>query len=500
MIGSRRLIILLNARQASVLDWRPGNMHWLGDFPTTQAGLTAFQNVLMQNPGRPVRMILDSVDEDYRVEVLPHVRGAARIEMVSRKLRQVFRNTAFMGAWRQLRESDGRRDDRYLFAAVIDAEWMKPWLAVIDNARVPLEGITLLSIACQSLLKLLHVREAHALLAYRLGSGLRLSYYQDGMLRFSRLLAGETPTQGPNWAAEEISKTQLYLMGQRMLPREARLQVLLLDASGGLSSAITPLNADPAFNARMLDLPTLSRALRMPDAFLSSAPEIAPLAAIASEPLLLNIAPPEFTRRFTEYQWRRRVHLTSLTVTVAGIILTGVQWLGTLEKNDAIRQLQSEQQQIEARYREAVRAFPSTPVGAEQLRESIVLAQQIEQARATPTPAFIVISRVLEDHPDVRVTKIRWQDAALLSPATPGEREIELDAELTPFDGNYRLAMARIESLATQLRSQPGVHEVSLVRSPVNTDSRAALSGNTRDGTQPLQAAFAIKMRYREGS
>jgi len=500
VIATRRLMILLNARQASVLDWRPGRMNWLGDFPTTHAGLSAFQNVLMQHPGRPVRVILDSVDEDYRVEVLPHVRGAARLEMVARKLRQVFRNTAFMGAWRQLRENEGRRDDRYLLAAVIDAEWMKPWLAVIDNARVPLEGVTLLSIACQSLLKLLHVREAHALLAYRLGSGLRLSYYQDGLLRFSRLLAGETPTQGPNWAAEEISKTQLYLMGQRMLPREARLQVLLLDASGSLSSAITPLNADPAFNARMLDLHTLSRALRMPDTFLASAPEIAPLAAIANEPLLLNIAPPEFTRRFTEYQWRRRVHLTSLAVAVAGIIFTGVQWLRTLDQNDAIRALQSEQQQIEARYREAARAFPATPVSAEQLRESIVLAQQIDRARATPTPALIVISRVLENQPDVRVTKIRWQDAALLSSAIPGERQIDLEAELTPFDGNYRLAMVRIESLMTQLRSQPGVREVSLVRSPVNTDSRAALSGNTRDGTQPLQAAFAVKLRYQEGS
>lgn len=500
MIATRRLMILLNARQASVLDWRPGRMNWLGDFPTTHAGLSAFQNVLMQHPGRPVRVILDSVDEDYRVEVLPHVRGAARLEMVARKLRQVFRNTAFMGAWRQLRENEGRRDDRYLLAAVIDAEWMKPWLAVIDNARVPLEGITLLSIACQSLLKLLHVREAHALLAYRLGSGLRLSYYQDGLLRFSRLLAGETPTQGPNWAAEEISKTQLYLMGQRMLPREARLQVLLLDASGSLSSAIAPLNADPAFNARMLDLHTLSRALRMPDTFLASAPEIAPLAAIANEPLLLNIAPPEFTRRYNEYQWRRRVHLTSLAVAVASIIFTGVQWLRTLDQNDAIRALQSEQQQIEARYREAARAFPAAPVSAEQLRESIVLAQQIDQVRATPTLALIVISRVLENQPDVRVTKIRWLDAAPLSPAIPGERQIELEAELASFDGNYRLAMARIESLMTQLRSQPGVHEVSLVRSPVNTDSRAALSGNTRDDTQPLQAAFAVKLRYREGS
>lgn len=495
---TRRLIILLNSRQASVLDWRPGNMHWLGDFPTTHAGLTAFHTLLMKHAGRPVRVILDSVDEDYRVEVLPHVNGSAREEMLSRKLKQVFRNTAFTGAWRQLRENDGRRDDRYLLAAVTDSEWLKPWLAVIDNARVPLEGITLLSIACQSLLKFLHVRESHALLAYRLGTGLRLSYYQDGLLRFSRLLAGETPTQGPGWAADEISKTQLYLMGQRMLPREARLQVLLLDASGSLASAVAPLNADPAFNARLLDPQTLARALRMPDTFLNSAPEIAPLAAIAREPLLLNVAPPALLHRYTEYRWQRGTHMAALVIAVAGILFTGIQWLRTLEINDETQQLQIAQQKIETRYRELTRAFPATPVGADQLRDSITLAQQLERTRATPKTALVLLSRILENQPGITLKKLRWQDAALNTPAQPGERHIELDAELSPFDGNYRLAMARIDSFMTQLRSQTGVVDVVLIRSPVNTDSSAALTGNTRNGNTPLQAAFALKIRYQE--
>jgi len=500
VIASRRLIILLNSRQASVLDWRPGSMHWLGEFATTHAGLSAFQDLLMQHAARPVRIILDSVDEDYRVEVLPHVNGSAREEMLSRKLKQVFRNTAFTGAWRQLRENEGRRDDRYLLAALTDSDWLKPWLAVIDNVRAPLEGITLLSIACQSLLKVLHIREAHALLAYRLGTGLRLSYYQNGLLRFSRLLAGETPTQGPGWAAEEISKTQLYLMGQRMLPREARLQVFLLDASGSLASALAPLNADPAFHARVLEPHTLARALRMPDTFLNSAPEIAPLAAIAGEALLLDLAPAVLTRSYSEYRWRRGIHMTALAVGVAGIIFTGVQWLRTLDQNDEIQKIQIDQQRIEARYRDATRAFPLSSVSAEQLQVTIVLAQQLEKARATPAPSLIFLSRVLETQPNITLKKIRWQDAALATPAVPGERQIELDAELTPFDGNYRLAMARIENLMAQLRRTVGVAEVVLVRSPVNTDSSAAMTGNTRNGNTPLQAAFALKLRYREPS
>ena len=58
---TRRLVILINARQASVLDWRRGSMHWLGDFATTQAGLTEFQRLLMQHSMQPVRIAQPAV-------------------------------------------------------------------------------------------------------------------------------------------------------------------------------------------------------------------------------------------------------------------------------------------------------------------------------------------------------------------------------------------------------------------------------------------------------
>lgn len=504
MIFSRRLIILLNARQASVLDGRPGSMHWLGDFATTEAGLAAFQRILLQHSGRPVRLVLDSVDEDYRLEVLPHVTGAARTEMLARKLRQVFRNAVFTGAWRQNRENEGRRDDRYLLAALTDYEWLKPWLGAIENAQAPLEGVTLLSLACQSLLKQLHIREPHTLLAYQMASGLRLSYYQDGLLRFSRLLASDRSVQNapltlsPGWAADEISKTQLYLMGQRMLPREARLQVLLLDPSGRLASAQAPLNADPAFNARMLDLPTLARALRMPDEFLSSTPEIAPLAALAGEALLLDLAPATLTQRYTEFRWRRGIHLAALAVGVAGILFTGVQWLNTLDLHDQTQQIQGEQQQIEARYRDITRTFPPSPVGAEQLGETIQLAAHLENPRPNPHPALALVSRVLESQPTVMLKKISWQDRMFATPGMADERQVNLEAELSPFDGNYRAAMQDIENFMARLRAEPGVIQVTLSSSPVNIQSSAALSGNTLNGTDSPHARFSLELSYRE--
>ena len=131
-------------------------------------------------------------------------------------------------------------------------------------------------------------------------------------------------------------------------------------------------------------------------------------------------------------------------------------------------------------------------------RPTIMLAQKLEKTRATPTPTLAFISRILDGQPGITLKQIRWQDAAFATPAHAGVRQLEMEAELNPFDGNYRAAMTRIETLIAQVRSQPGVMDVVLARSPVNTASSAALSGNTRSGNTPQPALFALNVRYRE--
>ncbi|MHB8760525.1 MAG: monoheme cytochrome SoxX, partial [Thiobacillus sp.] len=103
MMFDHRLILLATPRQIGVLDWRPGRMHWLGEFRATPEGLNAFHRIIARNAGLPVVLVADTVEEDYRSEILPHVQGRARAELLGRKLRQVFRNARFTGAWRQAR-------------------------------------------------------------------------------------------------------------------------------------------------------------------------------------------------------------------------------------------------------------------------------------------------------------------------------------------------------------------------------------------------------------
>ncbi len=486
-----QLILLATPRQIGVLDWRPGQMHWLGEFSSDMAGLAAFRQIVIRHAQLPTLLVADTVDEDYRSEVMPHVQGHARAELLARKLKQVFRNARFTGAWRQARETAGRRDDRYLLAALPDAEWLTPWLSVLHRERVPLSGITPLAMACQHLLLKLRVQEPHALLACRLNNSLRLSYYHNGLLRFSRLIGSDTPTQLPGNAADEIAKTQLYLTGQRILPREARLHVLLLDPSGQLDSSQAPLNADPAFSTRLIDMPSLARALRIPDDFLAATPEVAPLAALAGETVQLNLAPPELLQRHLEFRWRRGLNLASGLVAAAGLTLSAAYWLHAQDLQDQAQQVQAEAQRSDQHHAAIVRDFPALAMRPDQLALTLDLAAQLSRTPLDVNALFLPLGQALSAHPDVVLKTLTLQDTS------GGTAVIMLDARLSEFDGNFRAAMSRIDSLVSWLAAQPGVAAVERLSSPVDTAPTATLTGKTTGASTPEETRFSLRIQLR---
>ncbi|MEW6120729.1 MAG: monoheme cytochrome SoxX [Pseudomonadota bacterium] len=491
----RRLVLLATPRQIGVLDWRPGRMHWLGEFAATKEGLTAFRAIAGRHAHLPAVVVVDTVDEDYRSEILPHVQGRARDEVLARKLKQVFRNARFTGAWRQARETTGRRDDRYLFASLTDADWLTPWLATLEQERVPLAGIVPLALACQHLLEALRIQEPHVLVACRLNNRLRLSYYHGGLLRFSRLIGGDTPTPLPGSAADEIAKTQLYLTGQRILPREARLHVVLIDPSRQLDSAQAPLNADPAFSTRLVDLSALAQALRIPDDFLVATPESAPLAAIAGKALQLNLAPSELLQRHLEFRWRRGLHAAAAAIALVGVAATGAWWLHAQDIQDRMRTLAAERQQLDTRYREIARTFPHALATPEQLAQTVALARAIKQPAPAPEVLLAPVGQALTAMPDVMLDSLAWTDDTL----DQGSLVLHIDAAIAPFDGNYRAAMQRIETFMQTLRLAPGVRDVRLRTSPVNADSASVLAGKRQDAQSPDSAArFSVELDYRE--
>src|SRR5918992_6396732 len=139
-----KLLICISAQQTSAAHWRAGKIAQLEEFAHDEQGLAGFREFLAPHSNVPVFIMVDAVEEDYRFETLPHSWGAERSQMVSRKLKQHYRNTPFIGAWLQGRESGKRRDDRYLFAALTNPEILTEWLRAIAAQELPLAAVYML--------------------------------------------------------------------------------------------------------------------------------------------------------------------------------------------------------------------------------------------------------------------------------------------------------------------------------------------------------------------
>src|SRR5690606_36804608 len=104
----------------------------------------------------------------------------ARREMVGRKLNQLYRNTPYRTAHFINRDPNKRKDDRFLFVALTQVEFLQPWINQIQANQSPLVGIYLLPMVSQHFVRRMKLMSPHLLLSERLSSGLRQTYLHNG--------------------------------------------------------------------------------------------------------------------------------------------------------------------------------------------------------------------------------------------------------------------------------------------------------------------------------
>jgi hypothetical protein len=493
MLAETHIYIYLSQHSAAILKGGARKLEWLGEIPGDESGPTALSSVLIKQPARPVWLLVDSVDEDYRLETLPHVSGKARHEMLDRRLRQIYRGQPYCTAWRQGRDTEGRKDDRYLFSALNDADWLIPWLSVINALGLPLAGVSLVSSAAQALLARLKIRDPQVLLVSRQSAGLRFSYFQQGQLRFSRLTPGDRNELN---CADEVSKTLLYLTSQRVIPREARCVVLLLDLENDQGPSLASLNADPLLQARQIAASQIARALHVPEEFLQATPGIALLGAQVTVPPVINLAPDKLTQTYKVHRVRRAINGTAFACLMGGAVASGTQWLqGSQYRSDTLI-LTQDLARNESLYQETLKQYPLISVPPDMLRQAIRVASTLESGPRNPTAALSALSRALDQHPQVVLQSVTWEDR-LTSGQGRGSR-VDVSAQIDPFDGNYRVAVDQIRSFLATLSAQPDIHSVSLIEGPVSSESNSPLSGSTLDNRSPAAAHFRLSFDHLE--
>ncbi|MGZ8258772.1 MAG: hypothetical protein ACXWTR_06310, partial [Methylotenera sp.] len=129
--SQNKLVLCATAHNLLAGLWHAGKLQGSQIFVNDDAGHLAFAEFLQQYPATPVYLMADAVEEDYRLESVPHVTGAAKRELIERKLNQFYRGLEYRTAHFIHRDKDKRKDDKFLFVALNNADFLQNWMTVI---------------------------------------------------------------------------------------------------------------------------------------------------------------------------------------------------------------------------------------------------------------------------------------------------------------------------------------------------------------------------------
>jgi len=229
---SRARVLLIEARGVTLLRWQRGALRLFDRFTDSPADLMRFENLLHKESRVPFIMVLDCIEEDFRLETFAHVTGADRTKMLERKLSFAFRSTPYKIARVVGREKEGRKDDRVLLTALTKPDLVDPWITRILKEKLAILSLTSAAYMMELLAVSLQLKSTPHVLMVNIepGTGMRQTYLQKGRVIFSRLTPITQRNQDDLQAMlqQQSVQTRKYLERIKQIPYDTPLPVHVL--------------------------------------------------------------------------------------------------------------------------------------------------------------------------------------------------------------------------------------------------------------------------------
>lgn len=501
---ARRVFVCLSQAGATAARWS-GKLADVAHFEADDAGLPAFEAWLARSAGTPAVVMVDSADEDYRFESLPHTAGRDRQELLGRKLKQMYRGTPFTSATVSApgaRPASGRREDLVLFCALTAADSISPWLRSLRVRGLPLVAVHPLPTVTPVAAKLLKLDAPHLLIISRNQAGLRQTYLKNGAFRITRLTPSHAADERDidRLFAGEVRNTRLYLDSQTLTTADETVQVAILDQDDSLADLHRQIEAlGSNLRCQRLSRADMIKRLGLPLAALDASSDALHLRLLGGAVTAPNLAPADMVAGYRLYRTRRWLFSASGAVAAAGGLWFGSSMYRVSGLDSEAAEAAAQSQRYQKMYEQLTREFPVAPASAAVLEKTVELAQRLRGAAHSPEPLLVAVSQGLDAAPSIVLRTIDWRYA---KPANlPGglpQAVGTVSGEISPFDGNHRAAVETIRQFAERLRTNPAVAEVRVLKYPVDDSSQQVLSGSTNARTAAKTSAYfelAVQMR-----
>jgi hypothetical protein len=491
-----------------------------------------FTQYLSRNPKTPIYWLVDTTQEAYQTTLLPHVFGKDRRELMAYKMRRLFEKSDYTYGIVQGRETQGRKDDRVLFMALNDPNFLEPWLSLIISKKIPLAGIYSLPLLSQHLLK--HLPQApYTLLVtdtpYSENTvGLRQTFFINQKLQFSRLISLNISNiqERIQEILNQITTTQRYLDSERLLPESEPPQVLsviiLTDSQTcHVFNKQPPQYDSSTLNIHVLDSSDLKigikadsdRALYLHD-FVAN--------QISRSWFTKNHYASTIERRYSFYRHLRKVfYFTSI------LLLSGATAKSALLLQDAnslkekgsitVKKTKSRQAEIEKLREKLPRSDLKLDILL--MRNIVDVGYHLKAQHLSPQPALEKISHILNRHNDLFIQQVKWDirhlKTALFetnSKTMKSEERnhlfkeldfsknfiesIRLQGKIDNFQGNYLKASRTFKQFIKDL--QRHFWKINVLLEPYNSNQvlQGKIDSEAEVGEAPFTVELFIKHAY----
>lgn len=485
-------------------------------FSGDEAGIAAFREYLRGRRGALFAVVADLAGEDFHEEQIPYVRGTDRDAVVARRLAQRYRDTRLAAALSLGQVVTGeRRNERLLLASFTNTQQLAPWLDALEEANVRLSGVYSVPLLAPALAAGLGAREARQLIVTADRAGLRQCYVDQGRLRFARLerTLEMVPQALALFVRSETQRLAQYLVTLRALPRDGGpVQALVIAPPGQRAVFERALLSDNRIVFRTVDYADALRAVGLRRAPEGAAAEALYLHLAARKPPREQFASRGDRRRYFVWQLQRGTIAAGVLAFAACSLFAGGRWLGSMQMREDAAAQRAQASEAAAQYERITAAFPVTETTTDNLKTTVVEFRRIAERSALPERAFVHVSHVLDEFPQVELDAIRWRvgnpaqargPASAAATAAPGQTRDSNDAVLVELSGrvntaqrsDYRGITAQVEQLAAAL----AVSEYQLVRTqlPFDVTSEGTLTGDIGSGEPTEAPRFTIVLARR---
>lgn len=513
-------VFYYSGHRLTVFHWDFKKFQGACSFEPDEDGLKKFKEYLQTSSKSPARLLVDVIEEDFRIETIPHVYGKDRKAVIDRLVDRYYRSSgeyvysAIIG-----REKTGRKDSKILIGGITNPSLINIWKNIIDECQIPLIGTWALPLISSGILQL--VSEKHGvvlLVSQQVNSNLRQTFFRDGKMVSSRQSVinqdAKNITSIGELASQEVERTLLYLRNQRLINPGEIVHIHVIGSDGQIESLVNEFKSDSLNEVKVHKISDLQEKLGLQG-----------LSGKFSDGLFTWLCAKQLAfkanygkaKDYTQYYYlltSKALKIASVVVALAAILITESNISEAIEHKHSIKLLGEQAVEYKKIYEKKFEEYEAVFEHARSMNAAVDLADRIySHSKISPLDFMIELSDVLSQSAMgvAHVDKIEWK----LEQYQEGKQQIRTSyidvttmdpirhvavvyARIAISDKHYRDSVEQVNRIIEVLRRQKRIEAVEAIEMPVEVRSEKEFTDesgfNARQLARTEKGKFVLRI------